>query len=390
VQQASQATGRSPPREHRTEAQPSKAAPIASDALPRGDLDVASFATAIAEPLENDMRRGMDLASVMAGTAPPMDNDMFLKNALDLPSAAAPTVHGSWAAAPRAKTLRPRSGMSLAGYAAATVHGEGPNGITNLAAFDSHALVAGLHRGSCGDVSLGDGCLENDFNLRPELDLAFDYRYDKARRYDDAELGRPVPVRPVPSNSSGSASSSRFRPRLPPRKTDVGASTRWIPQAGAANVETRASVRPCATSGCVADVEWGVAAVAAAFSRGTSQYSIAGATIAREPRPRQSRQSDAYWYGTPTADEAISSSAAPATGVAQCRHERKTRLKEAGCHWVCSDCGEELWYDGWMLERSLAGAWVNMRPESVPVSGQQASLYPETVWLADEWGSAPH
>lgn len=34
----------------------------------------------------------------------------------------------------------------------------------------------------------------------------------------------------------------------------------------------------------------------------------------------------------------------------------------AGCHWVCVDCGEELWYDGWRMEVSMAGSFVRRPP----------------------------
>jgi len=39
----------------------------------------------------------------------------------------------------------------------------------------------------------------------------------------------------------------------------------------------------------------------------------------------------------------------------QCRHVRRTKPASAGCHWVCSDCGEQLGYEGWRLEFSALG-----------------------------------
>lgn len=38
------------------------------------------------------------------------------------------------------------------------------------------------------------------------------------------------------------------------------------------------------------------------------------------------------------------------SGQPQCSHERRDKPQEAGCCWVCLDCGEVLWYDGWKKE----------------------------------------
>jgi len=34
----------------------------------------------------------------------------------------------------------------------------------------------------------------------------------------------------------------------------------------------------------------------------------------------------------------------------QCGHRRQSKSEDAGHCWICTDCGEELWFDGWRLE----------------------------------------
>lgn len=45
----------------------------------------------------------------------------------------------------------------------------------------------------------------------------------------------------------------------------------------------------------------------------------------------------------------------PGQSTSDCKHLRRTKPEKAGCHWVCIDCGETLWYEGWRMEISPHG-----------------------------------
>jgi len=47
-------------------------------------------------------------------------------------------------------------------------------------------------------------------------------------------------------------------------------------------------------------------------------------------------------------------------GKPDCCHARQSKVDAAGCCWVCLDCGEELYYDGWHHEYSAQGAYPSL------------------------------
>eukprot|EP00929_Paragymnodinium_shiwhaense_P042532 TRINITY_DN21999_c0_g1_i1.p1 TRINITY_DN21999_c0_g1~~TRINITY_DN21999_c0_g1_i1.p1 ORF type:complete len:650 (-),score=164.94 TRINITY_DN21999_c0_g1_i1:36-1985(-) len=42
-----------------------------------------------------------------------------------------------------------------------------------------------------------------------------------------------------------------------------------------------------------------------------------------------------------------------------CPHIRREKMADAGHMWICTDCGEELYFDGWKMEYSTAGRWIS-------------------------------
>mmetsp|Transcript_44589 Transcript_44589/g.78372 ORF Transcript_44589/g.78372 Transcript_44589/m.78372 type:complete len:235 (-) Transcript_44589:97-801(-) len=45
---------------------------------------------------------------------------------------------------------------------------------------------------------------------------------------------------------------------------------------------------------------------------------------------------------------------AKAKGDSVCHHDHRIKSEAAGCQWICADCGEILFFDGWRVERVAA------------------------------------
>jgi len=57
--------------------------------------------------------------------------------------------------------------------------------------------------------------------------------------------------------------------------------------------------------------------------------------------------------------------------VTNCKHERRTKPTSAGCQWICTDCGDVLWFDGWRLEYSNTGPYQIQLPQAVTMTGAE-------------------
>jgi len=70
-----------------------------------------------------------------------------------------------------------------------------------------------------------------------------------------------------------------------------------------------------------------------------------------------------------------------ASAKQQCSHARRTKPSSAGCHWVCSDCGEQLWYEGWRMEYSSLGRMVPRGgPTELAAAQSLAARQPQFQW----------
>jgi len=65
-------------------------------------------------------------------------------------------------------------------------------------------------------------------------------------------------------------------------------------------------------------------------------------------------QSSTRWVPRNATEEPVSDRT---TVKSDCSHARRSKVDAAGCCWVCLDCGEELYYDGWRHEYSAHGAY---------------------------------